>query len=115
MRIESEDAMPKGCFKDEAHIAATVIAKKGNISTTQLHDAMIVIRDYKTDAMLGEARTLQKHSTMGMRYDALSLRSKSHKISVDAPFLNFASRPAFALKCFSKHLPTSRYQSAQTS
>jgi hypothetical protein len=75
----------------EPYVAVTAIAKKGNIGTTQLHDAMIVIRDWSTGTMIGSPtrfHNIKRWGCVDIRADTLLINPVKH--SIDAPFLNLA-------------------------
>jgi Ca2+/Na+ antiporter len=86
MKVECRRTTIKG----ESFVAVTVITKKGNMGTTQLHDAMIVIRDVSTGAMVGEPTRFKTIRRLACDINKSPLEIVPDKISRDAPLLNFA-------------------------
>jgi hypothetical protein len=74
----------------ESHVAVTGVVKKGNIGTTQLHDAMIVIRDLSTGDIVGEPTRFRNIRRLACDFDKPHLEIIPSQISLDAPLLNFA-------------------------
>jgi hypothetical protein len=74
----------------ESFVAVTVITKKGSMGTTQLHDAMIVIRDLSTGAIVGEPTRFKTIRRLACDINRSPLEIIPDKISSDAPLLNFA-------------------------
>lgn len=89
-RVESESAMPQDRGNGSKGVAVTAIAKKGNIGTTQLHDAMIVLRDCFSGAMVGQPTRFKNIKRWSCDARKSPLEIEPTTISDEAPFLNFA-------------------------
>jgi hypothetical protein len=74
----------------ESFVAVTVITKRGNMGTTQLHDAMIIIRDASTGAIIGEPARFKTIRRLACDIKKSPLEIVPDRISHDAPLLNFA-------------------------
>jgi hypothetical protein len=78
-------------IKGQNCVSVSATLKKGNIGTTQLHDAMIVIRDWSDGAMIGQpTRFLNIRRWARVDLSSPSLEVDPGKVSRTVPFLNCA-------------------------
>ena len=77
-------------IRGHSYVAVTLVAKKGNIGTIQLHDAMIVIRNVLTGAAIGLPERFKNLNRWSCDPRKSPLQIDPGKISITSPLLNFA-------------------------